>query len=251
MKDDFLLWGGFGNASGETSVAKLVIYGEGLFYAKQKADAEESESADFSPGQMSLSLVHCRVSLRCVGDVSFLSVATLRAHAVFIQFDAAEGAAVDAVSGGELAGGSVHAAGEGEFHDVEFVFEQVIDNFNHAFHGHGFFCHHEAAVGIGGREFRFERRTLHRVLRVAVFDALFFIDVKNGGQQRVVFAQNQSVVKVLEQAPSHLLDFVAGIDHVHAFVHGVFDFNGEDAGVTVKILCFALESVETVSVLEI
>ena len=92
------------------------------------------------------------------------------------------------------------------------------------FHRHRFLSHHKAAVGISRAKLGLEGLAFHRVLRVAVLDALLLVNVEDGGQQRVVLAEHERVVKVFEHAPSHLLDFVAGVNHVHARFYAVFHF---------------------------
>lgn len=57
------------------------------------------------------------------------------------------------------------------------------------------------------------------------------------------------MVKVLQNVPSDFVDFVAGVDHVDSCLDAVLDLEGQNAGVPVKVLCFALESVESVGVL--
>ena len=57
------------------------------------------------------------------------------------------------------------------------------------------------------------------------------------------------MVEVLQYIPSYLLNLVAGINHVHSFIHGVFYLDGEYTGVAVQVLCFALEAVKTVGIL--
>ena len=86
---------------------------------------------------------------------------------------------------------------------------------------------------------------------MSVSDTLFVIDIEDGREQRVVLTEYEGVVEVLQHVPCRLLDFVAGEYHVHAFVDGVFHFNGEDAGVAMKILCLALETIESVGILEV
>ena len=86
---------------------------------------------------------------------------------------------------------------------------------------------------------------------MAVLDALFLVYIEDGGQQRVVFAENQRVVEILEHIPCHLLNLVAGINHVDTFVDRVFHLNGENAGMAVEILGLALESIESVCILQV
>ena len=80
-----------------------------------------------------------------------LAVSALGANPVLIERDAAEGAAVNLLAGVELGAGGIHATGEGEFGNVEFVLEQVIDNLDHALDGHRLLGHHEAGVAAAGR----------------------------------------------------------------------------------------------------
>ena len=70
---------------------------------------------------------------------------------------------------------------------------------------------------------------------------------------RVRTVEGWDVVEVLEYAPCHFLDFVAGIDHVDAGIdaYSVLHFDGHDAGVSVRVLRFAFEAVELVCVLQL
>mgnify|MGYP003293893755 CR=1 FL=1 len=177
-------------------------------------------------------------------------VPALGADAVFVQGDSAEGAALYGAFDREFLGGGINSAGEGDFRDVQLLFQEVIDNLDHALHRHGFLRHHKAAFRVGGGERGLERRPFHRVLRVAVLDALLFVDAQNRGEQRVVFAQNEGVVEIPQNVPGRLLDFIAGEHHVHPIVDGILHLDGKDARVTVKVLGLALETVETVGVLQ-
>lgn len=180
-----------------------------------------------------------------------LLVAALGAAAVLVQRDAAERAAVDAPLDLELAGGGVDAAREGDLRDIELVLEQRVDNLDHALHRHRLLGDDQAAVGIGGAELVAEGLALHGVGAVAVLDALLLVDVQNGRQQRVVLAQNQRVVKVFDDIPGRLLNLVAGEHHVHARLHAVLHLDGEHTRVAVQILSLALETIETVGILNV
>ena len=59
-----------------------------------------------------------------------LAIAALGAHAVFVQRDAAQRAALHLPAGLIGLGGHVHAAGKGQLDNVQLVLEQVVDNFN-------------------------------------------------------------------------------------------------------------------------
>ena len=59
------------------------------------------------------------------------------------------------------------------------------------------------------------------------------------------------MVKVLEHIPCCLLNLVAWEDHVDTLVDCVLHFDGQHTCVAVEILCFTLESVKAVSVLEV
>ena len=59
------------------------------------------------------------------------------------------------------------------------------------------------------------------------------------------------MVEVLDDVPGGFLDLVAGENHVDAGIDGVFDFDGQSAGVSVQILGFAFEFVETVCILDV
>ena len=178
-------------------------------------------------------------------------IPALRADALFIQGDAAQRAAVDVVLGLKFRGGRVDAAGKGELGDVQLVLQQVVHDLDHAFHRHGLLGHHQTALGIGGGKLRLECGAPHLVGRRAVLDPLLFVNVKDGGQERVVLSQNEGMVKVLQNLLGGLLDLIAGKDHVHAGLDGILDLNGQDAGVAVEILGLTLEAVKSVRVLQI
>ena len=180
-----------------------------------------------------------------------VAVAALGANALFVQGDAAERTAVNGFANGELGRGGVHTAGEGEFRNVELVLEQVVHDFYHALYGHSFFCYNQTAVGVGRGEFGLEGRALHFVVGVSVAYALLVVNVENGGEQWIVFTQDEGVVEVFQHFPCCFLDFVAGEYHVYAGLNGVLYFDGEHASVAVKVLGFAFETVKAVSVLQV
>ena len=86
---------------------------------------------------------------------------------------------------------------------------------------------------------------------MAVLYALFLIYIENGRKQRVVLPQDQCVVEVLDHVPCDFLNLVAWINHVHSRIDRILNLNGESAGMAVEILCLALESVESVCVLDV
>ncbi len=179
-------------------------------------------------------------------------VAAFRADALVVEGDAAERAAVEpVVFGRELGGCGIVAAAEGQLHYVQLVLEQIVDNLYHPLHGHRLFGDHQTAVRVGGRQLRLEGRALHPVLRVSVPYPLALIDLKHCRKQRVVLAEDQRVVEVLEDLPGGLPDFVAREYHIDSFVDAVFHLDGKRACVAVKILSFSLEVQETVRILQI
>ena len=75
-------------------------------------------------------------------------------------------------------------------------FEQIVNDFDHAFNSHGLFCHNKTAIWISGCKFGLERWARHLIVGVTVFDALLFIHVKDCWQKGIIFAQNECMVKV-------------------------------------------------------
>lgn len=175
----------------------------------------------------------------------------LGTNTVFVQSDTAFRTAVNRTFYLKFFGCDVVTAAEGDFADFELILQQVVCDFYHSFYRHAFFCNYKAALGESGCKVRAEGFAPHRVLGMAVLNALVFVNVYYCGQERVVLTQNECVVKILEDVPSRLFDFVAGENHIYARFNAVFDLNREGAGVTVKVLGFASETVKSVSVLNI
>ena len=143
-------------------------------------------------------------------ESAVILIAALRADAVFIQRNAAQRAAVNLVLGLEFCGSCIDAAGKGNLCDVQLILQEIVDNLNHAFDRHGFLRHDEAAIGIRGRKSGLKRRALHDVVGRAVSDALLFIDVENRREKGIVLPQDKGVVKIFQNGPSRLLNFIAG-----------------------------------------
>ena len=183
--------------------------------------------------------------------VLWFLVAAFGAVAGGVESDAAEWAAVEAEEARELLCGSIDTAGEGETDDVQFVLQKVVNNLYHALDGHGLLRDDQATFGVGLAEFGMEGRAAHLVLRCAMAKTGFVIDIEDRRQERVVVTENKGMVEVLENGPCGLLDFVTGVRHVDARIDGFLHLNGQVAGVTVQVLRLALESVETVGVLEV
>ena len=182
---------------------------------------------------------------------SVFRVATLGANALFVKSDAARWAAVDLVVGFKFCGGCVNAARKGDFGNIWFVFERIVDNFNHAFHRHGFLGDPQAAFRVGGSQFRLEGGPPHLILGRTVTDPLFLVYLQNGGKKRVIFPKNEGVVKVFQHFSGGFLNVIAGENHINTGAYGIFHFQGKCAGVAVQALGFALETVKTMSVLQI
>lgn len=193
----------------------------------------------------------CLLHLEEQLDLGLFAVSALGADAFFVQSDAAERATVDFVVGFKLGRRRIDAAGERDFGNVQFILEEIVDDFDHAFYRQRLFGDNQTALGIRGREFGAERRPFHYVLRRAVADPRLFVNVENGGQQRVVFAQNQCVVKVFKDCPGGFLNFVTGEYHVDAGLDAVFDFERQNTGMAVEILRFSFEPVESVGILQV
>ena len=183
-------------------------------------------------------------------QVLFFLIAALGAVSLVIKGYAAAGTAAVRGGGGKLRRSGIVAAGEGQFDDVEFVFQKGVDDLDHAFDGHGFLCHHHPAFRVGGRQFCFESGALHGVPGGTVAYALCFIDLQDGLQKGIIFPQDQCVVKVLQYVPCGFADLVAWKDHVDSRIDTFFHFDGQCAGVSVEILCFALKAEKPVGILQ-
>jgi len=85
-------------------------------------------------------------------DLLFLPAA-FRAGTVFVERYATEWAAVDCAFYFIFLAGCIDTACEGDFCDVKFVFEKVIDHLYHAFYGHCLFGDDETAIRVGGAKF--------------------------------------------------------------------------------------------------
>ena len=181
----------------------------------------------------------------------FLPAAALGADTIGAQGDPAAGTAVDGMFHGKTFTCGIVAAAEGEFYDVELIFQQLTDDLDHSLNGHGFAGDDQTAFRIRSGKFSLECRAFHGVGRSAVTDSLFLIDRKNRREQGIILTQNQGVIEIFQHIPRNFFDLITGIDHVDAAVDGIFDLNGQRAGVTVKILCLSLEIVEAVGVLDV
>ena len=71
----------------------------------------------------------------------------------------------------------------------------------------------------------------------SVSNSLLFINFQDGRKQRVVLAQNQSMVEILQHLPGCFFDLITGEDHIDALFNRVLHLNGKDAGVAVKMMC--------------
>ena len=59
-----------------------------------------------------------------------------------------------------------------------------------------------------------------------------------------------NMVEILQNLPGDFFDFIARVDHIHSGVDSVAYLDGQNSGVTVKVLCFALEVIKTMGVLQ-
>lgn len=84
---------------------------------------------------------------------------------------------------------------------------------------------------------------------MTVADTLLVIYVEDGRKKRVVLPEDEGVVKILQNIPGNFLNLVARVNHVNTWIYAILNLDGEDTGMSVKILCFALESIEPVGVL--
>ena len=50
----------------------------------------------------------------------------------------------------------VDTTGEGQLRNVQFIFQQIVNDLDHAFHRHGLFCDNKTALRIRRGKFRFE-----------------------------------------------------------------------------------------------
>ena len=180
-----------------------------------------------------------------------LAIPTFRAYTVFVKRNSAKRATIYFFPVAKFSRSSIYTAGESDFRNIQFVFEQIIDNLDHTFHSHRFFCDHESAFRVSCCKFSLESRTFHCVLRMSVSDSLFLIHIQNCRKKWVIFAKNKSVVEVLEHVPSNFLDFVARENHIYTRIDAVFHLKSKHSSVAVKVLSFALESVESVGILQI
>ena len=185
-----------------------------------------------------------------IGDL-LLFISALGADTLLVQSNSAQGAAVNLAAGGVFLGGGIDAAGKGELGNIQLILQQIINNLDHAFHGHGLLGDNQAAFRVSSGQLRLEGGALHFVGGGTVTNALSLVDTQNGGQKRIVLSQNQCMVKVLQHFPCGLLDFVTGKNHIDTGLHSVLDLDGQKTGMTMKVLCFTFESIETVCVLQV
>lgn len=170
---------------------------------------------------------------------------------MLIECNTAQRAAVDLVVGAEVCRSCVDTAGKGDLCNIQLILEQIIDNLNHALYGHRLLGDHPTAFRVSGCPLGLERRALHLVLWCTVADALLLVYLEHRQQQRIVLAQDQCMVKILEHFPSGLLNLVTRENHIYAGLYRIFYLNGQNAGMSVEILGFSLESVKSVGVLQI
>ena len=78
-----------------------------------------------------------------------------------------------------MAGGVV-AAGKGDFDNIQLIFEQFVNDFDHALDGHGLFGHDQTAIRIRRCQRDFKRRTSHGIGGGTVSDSLLFVDFQLG-----------------------------------------------------------------------
>ena len=79
---------------------------------------------------------------------SIFAIAAFRTYAVFVQSDTAQRATVDLVFRFEFARGGIYTAGKRYFGNIEFIFQQVVHDFNHSLNRHRFFRNHQTTIGI-------------------------------------------------------------------------------------------------------
>ena len=145
----------------------------------------------------------------------------------------------------------VRTAGEGDLDDVELVLQQLVHHLDEALDGHRLLGYDKTALWIGGAEIRLECWPFHRVRRRTVPDALLLIDRENRREERIVLAQDERVIEVLENVPGRLLNLVTREDHIDAGIDGIFDLQSQSAGMPVQVLRFASEAVEAMGVLDV
>ena len=176
-------------------------------------------------------------------------IPALRADAID-ERNSAEGAAIHRFPRSIFLSRGIDSAGEGDFGNIELVFQELIYDLDHTFHRHGLLGNDQAGIGICSGKFCLESRTLHFVRRSAILDSLLLIDIENCRQKRIILTQNQSMIKILQHLPCGLLDFVAGENHVYAGFDGILDLKRQNPGMSVKILGFSLEFLEPVCILQ-
>src|SRR5574344_2616607 len=99
-------------------------------------------------------------------------ISALRADTVFIKRNTAQRTTVDALVRRKFRRRSIHTARKRNLHDVQLVFEQIVDNLYHSFHRHRFLCDDKTAFRIRSRKISLERRPLHLVARRSVSNPL-------------------------------------------------------------------------------
>lgn len=180
---------------------------------------------------------------------SSLFISTLGTIATRVERYATMRTSVDSGMAREFLGGLISSAGKREADDIQLPFKQIIDDLDHALHGHGLLGDHQSALGICLAEFGTESRPLHTVLRRSKADAGMLVNVQDSRQEWVVVPQNQGMVEITKYIPCRFLNFITGESHVDTMVDGFFYLDGEMAGMSVQVLCFAAETVETVGIL--
>ncbi len=59
------------------------------------------------------------------------------------------------------------------------------------------------------------------------------------------------MVEVFQDSPCGFLNFITGENHIYAGINRIFYLNRQGAGVTVQILSFTFESIESVCILQV
>ena len=127
----------------------------------------------------------------------------------------------------------------------------MIDDFEHALNGHSLFRYDQTALRVSGGKLGLERGALHLIGGGAILNTLLLVDFQDCRQQRIIFPQDQGMVKILQYLLCRLLNFVAGKNHIHARFDCVLDFNGQNAGMSMQILGLSLETIKPVCVLQV
>ena len=119
-----------------------------------------------------------------------LAIPTFRAYTVFVKRNSAKRATIYFFPVAKFSRSSIYTAGESDFRNIQFVFEQIIDNLDHTFDCHCLLCDDQTAVRIGCCKFSLESLAFHCVGRMTVLDTLFLVNIEDCRKKRVVLSED-------------------------------------------------------------